>query len=535
MKMPPPLSPVRNDRAQLATAKTLVLCCLLCTLGFSSHESVAAPPAIRFKVQSFALEGALPIAAETINMYLRPLQQRDYNLQELQTVISGLEQLIQAHGYAFYRVILPAQTLKAGMVTLKIVSFPLGNIEITGNQHFSRDNILASLPELQQGQSPNTQDIAESLKHANKHPAKQVQMLFKQGKNSDQIDADIKVREQRPYQASLIANNFGTASSGAYRLTGVLQYSNLWGRDHSVNASYSTSPDHAEDVQQYGGSYSLPLYPLKATLNAYYAYSNVNTGIVGDLTVTGSGEMYGLHYQQNLPKIGNYEHSVDLGIDNRYFSNEVNQAGNSANNTAVRSAPFSLLYRGDYLWQGLAQAGYSVQWLKNTDFGEHNSPSDYAQAISIAKAHQNWDMLRYSANLIFNVQQWLLQTSFNGQYSGTAIISGEQLGLGGSYDIRGYAQRETSADSGEIAKLDITTPAWQQLRFFAFYDVGHGYLHHPSGKQSKDWLLSGAGIGARWQWREYLFANIAFATALNDALDTKVGDSRIHASIVLKY
>jgi hemolysin activation/secretion protein len=226
---------------------------------------------------------------------------------------------------------------------------------------------------------------------------------------------------------------------------------------------------------------------------------------------------------------------LDIGIDNRYFSSDITLSGVSAPINAVRSVPFSLQYRGDYSWQ-TAQAGYSVQWLKNTDLGDHNTARDYASPPNNAK--QNWDMLRYTANLSFNVQQWLVQTHFIGQYSGSSIISGEQLGLGGSYDIRGYGQRETSADSGEIAKLEITSPAWQQLRFFVFYDVGHGYAHQPSTGQAKDWVLSGAGFGARWQWRDNIVANIAFATALNDAISsqaTQAGDSRIHASILLKY
>ncbi|MFZ2727277.1 MAG: ShlB/FhaC/HecB family hemolysin secretion/activation protein [Methylococcaceae bacterium] len=514
--------------------KALTIACLSYAL-LANSSFATEPPAIHFKVQSFNVEGALPVPIQTINDYLHPLEQRDYSLKDLQGVSSGLEQLLQAQGYGFYRVVLPPQTLNAGKVTLKVVFSPLGTIDISGNQIFSRDNILASLPILKQGTAPNTQDVASALKIANRHPSKQVQIVFKQGKAADQIDADIKVREQRPYQASLLANNFGTSSSGAYRLTGALQYSNLWGRDHIINASYTTSPDNADNVQQYGGSYSLPLYALKASLNAYYAYSNVNTGIVAsDLTVTGSGEMYGIHYQQILPKFANYEHSLDIGIDNRYFSSDVSSAGVIANSTVVRSAPFSVLYRGDYGWQSV-QAGYSLQWLKNTDFGEHNNQKDYVSSTGSNNAKQNWDMLRYSANLTANVQQWLIQTHFIGQYSSTPMIAGEQLGLGGSYDIRGYAQRETSADSGEIAKLEITAPAWQQLRFFAFYDVGHGYLSHATATQMKDWILSGAGIGARWQWRDYLMANIAFATAINNGINTHAGDSRIHANIVLKY
>lgn len=494
----------------------------------------AAPPDFKFTVKRFAVEGVSPLSESETDAYLKPLENKPYTLKELQEVSKTLEQMIRERGYPFYRVIVPPQTLGSGDIKLQVIAFSLGDIEVTGNRHFSRNNIIASLPVLAQPESPNTQALADAIKVANKHPSKQVQVTFKPGKTPDQLDAAIAVAEHRPYQASLIANNYGTTSSGDYRLTGALQYSNLWGLDHIVNGSYSTSPDHADSVQQYGGSYSLPVYRLKGWLSAYYANSSVNTGTVAtDLTVTGSGEMYGIHYQQYLPKLGKYEHSLDVGIDNRYFINDV-QFQNTQVGANVRSAPFSVLYKGEYPWQ-MTRSGYYLQWVGNTGFGGHNTDAHYRAARLDGK--QNWDLLRYGANVSVSLQDWLVQTSLSGQHSAHPLIAGEQLGLGGSFDIRGYEQRETGADSGEIVKFEVTTPAWQKINLFAFYDYGHGRLHSTTPGQTKDWNLSSTGIGARFQWRDYFMGNIAFANALDTAENgsTQAGNNRIHANIVFKY
>lgn len=494
----------------------------------------ATPQEFRFNIQHFSVEGLSPLSQTFIDDYFKPLQNRSYTLKELQEVSKALELVIREQGYSFYRVIVPPQTLDTGNVKLQIISFTLGEIKVTDNNYFARDNIIASLPTLKKPESPNTQDLSEALKVANKHPSKQLQLTFKPNNTSDKLDANIAVSERRPYQASLIVNNYGTPSSGDYRLTGALQYSNLWGLDHIVNGSYSTSPDHADTVQQYGGSYSLPIYQLKGWLSAYYANSSVNTGTVAtDLTVTGAGEMYGIHYLQFLPKLGKYEHSLDLGIDNRYFINDI-QFLNTQVGANVRSAPFSVLYKGEFPWQN-THTGYYVQWVGNTNFGGHNTQRHYQAARFNAK--QNWDLLRYGTNFSVNVKDWLLQTTLNGQYSHSPLIAGEQLGIGGSFDVRGYEQRETGADSGEIVKFEVTTPAWQKINLFAFYDYGHGRLQSATPGQTKDWNLSGTGIGARYQWREYFMGNIAFATALNSVENgtTKAGNNRIHANIVFKY
>ncbi len=502
----------------------------------------AAPQEFKFTVKRFSVEGLSPLSQAFIDDYFKPLQNKPYTLKELQDTSKALERVIREQGYPFYRVIVPPQTLSSGEVKLKVISFTLGEIEVTGNRYFSRNNIIAGLPILSKAESPNTQDLAEALKVANKHPSKQLQVTFKPSKMPDKLDAKVAVTERRPYQASLIVNNYGTSSSGDYRLTGALQYSNLWGMDHVVNGSYSTSPDHADSVQQYGVSYSLPVYRLKGWLSAYYANSSVNTGAVAtDWTVTGSGEMYGIHYQQFLPKWGKYEHSLDLGIDNRYFINDI-QFRNTQVGGNVRSAPFSILYKGEYPWQN-THTGYYVQWVGNTDFGGHNTQAHYQAARLDAK--QNWDLIRYGSTFSVSVKDWLMQTSFSGQHSHNPLIAGEQLGIGGSFDVRGYDQRETGADSGQIVKLELSTPAWpalswvegQKTNLFAFYDYGHGRLQSTAAGQVKDWNLSGTGIGARFQWREYFSGNIAFATALDsvETGTTKAGNNRIHANIVFKY
>lgn len=511
--------------------------------------SASMPPAFRFTIKHFSIEGHSPLTLSFIEDYFKPLQDRSYTLKELQDVSKAFELKIRELGYPFYRVVVPPQTLSTGEVKLQIISFALGEIEVTDNHYFSKENIIRSLPVLKKDNSPNTQELSEALKIANRHPSKQVQVVFKPGKEPDKLDAKVAVADQRPYQATLTANNYGTSSSGDYRLTGALQYSNLWGLDHVVNGSYSTSPDHANAVQQYGVSYSLPLYRFKGWLSAYYANSSVNIGSVsgglGAISITGSGELYGIHYQQFLPKWGSYEHSLDLGIDNRYFMNDLRtfQTTNSSN---VRSVPFSIMYKGELPWQS-TRSSYYIQWLGNTDFGGHNNQRVYEKAVGRPGIKQNWDLIRYGSTFSFTLKDWLAQTSFSGQHSNNPLIAGEQLGIGGSFDVRGYDQRETSADDGQIVKVELTTPAWSMLSFadgqkanlFAFYDYGHGLLRSTLPGQIKDWNLSGTGIGARFQWYDYFQGNIAFANALDSVEtaggSTKAGNNRIHANIVFKY
>lgn len=511
----------------------LGLSLLPATLCFA-EESV--PQKFKFTVHKFLVEGE-PIESivsdSAVATYLKPFQEKSYDLKELQEVGKGLEAMIRDEGFSFYRVILPPQSLNSGEVKLKIIAFGVGNINIEGNNYFSKEGVMASLPELKKDVSPNTRELAASSKVANKHPSKQIQLTFKQSETEDKVDANIKVVEQpRPYQFSLGFNNTGSDSSGEYRLTGGAQYSNLWGLDHIVNASYTLPPDHAATIKQYGGTYALPIYALKGWLNMYYASSSSNNGVVAtDLTITGAGEMMGIHYQQFLPKWEKYEHSLDIGIDSKHFINDV-QFKKTQLGTNVRSLPFSIAYKAEYPFANV-RSGYFVQWAMNTGWGSDNTDLLYQK--SRADADSSWHIFRYGTNFSTAYEQWSLSTSLTGQFSQKPLIAGEQIGIGGSYDVRGYEQRETGADNGQIVKIELTSPAWEKINAFVFYDYGHGSKEKPQAGEIKDWNLSGTGVGAKWQWRDNVNANLTFATALNDAATTKAFNNRILLNVSLRY
>jgi hemolysin activation/secretion protein len=270
---------------------------------------------------------------------------------------------------------------------------------------------------------------------ANKHPTKQLQLTFKEGETEDTIDANIKVTEQpRPYQLSLSFNNTGSDKSGEYRLSGGVQYSNLWGLDHIINASYTLPPDHADTIEQYGGTYALPIYPLKGWLNMYYAWSGTDNGVVAtDLSITGAGEMMGIHYQQFLPKIEKYEHNLDIGIDSKHFINDIQfkkvQIGNN-----VRSLPLSISYKAEYPFEDF-RSGYFIQWATNTGWGTDNTNTLYQKSRSSSKA--DWALFRYGLNLSTSFDDWIITTSLSAQYTDQPLIAGEQIGIGGSFDVEG--------------------------------------------------------------------------------------------------
>ena len=151
----------------------LALCLSLLPTAYCVAEE-KAPEKFKFTVNKFSVEGesiASILSDDEVATYLKPFQAKSYDLKELQDLGKGLEAMIREEGFAFYRVILPPQSLNSGEVKLKVISFRVGNINVEGNNHFSTYGVLSSVPELQRDVSPNTHDLAASVKVANKHPS----------------------------------------------------------------------------------------------------------------------------------------------------------------------------------------------------------------------------------------------------------------------------------------------------------------------------------------------------------------------------
>ena len=501
-------------------------------LSFFWTVALAEPKHIQFPVTAFSIDGTLPIASSLADESLIPFTNKDHSLDSLRDAAKALESVIRSEGFSFYRVVVPPQTLDQGIVKLKVVEFVLGDVTLKGNSFFDTPNVRHSLPDLIQGQSPNTEEIAQQLKVANRHPSKDLKLTFKQSKTSGFVDAVLNVEEQKPEQFSLIMTNTGNDATGDFRVTAAYQHSNLWNKDHLFNASYTTSPDHLDDVKQYGLSYSLPLYNHKAWLSSYYVHSSVDTGTVASVfDVSGAGDMMGVHWLQYLPRENQYEHWLDIGFDSRYFENDIDFLGTPIG-VDVRSFPVSFLYKGEFSWPS-TKVDFNIQYLRNTGLGSENDGVDYA--ASRLGASDSWDAFRYGVTVERNIDKFVFRATLDGQFSDEALISGEQFGIGGSSSVRGYEERETAADSGSTIKLELHSPRFNGISLVGFYDHGFGSIESPLADDDKSWSLSSLGIGARGQFGEHILASIDLAHTLKDSISTSSGDDFLHATIVLQY
>ncbi|MEQ8661632.1 MAG: ShlB/FhaC/HecB family hemolysin secretion/activation protein, partial [Gammaproteobacteria bacterium] len=484
---------------------------LLAWLSASLVAAQEAPP-LTFTVERFTVAGALPTDVVP-DAVLLPFTGEHAGMEGLLAARDALEQHLRSAGYTFHRVVLPPQTLSGGVVTLEVVTFTLGDVVVEGHQHFSEASVRRSLPGLAPGSEPNVRHLSRALAVANLHPAKQIKLNFKAAEaRDDALDAVVRVTDQKPWALFAGLNNIGNKATGYTRMSIGAQYSNLSGHDDVLTGTFITSPDNADDVQQYGVFYQLPVYFASGWLTAFYVRSDVDVGSVqGIFDVSGSGEFFGLSFRHELIGVGRYRHSVTLGLQDRLFdtglSNALTGTPFPTISTKVRSRPISLRYDGGYNWRDTSLDFY-VDFTQNLSFGGHNRASSYARVRR--PADPAWKLIRFGALATHRLpRDFRAVGRLTGQYTSEPLIPGEQIGFGGDRSVRGFEQRAIAGDRGMQLNLELWTPPVNELygvRFLAFFDAAHKVLDEAGVGQRPNDTISSIGVGARWQWRDELVA-----------------------------
>lgn len=504
-------------------------------LLFHSAHAQSSSESVTFAVHRFTVTGPNPLsAARTASLLSRHLGP-SLTLEELRAAAENLERAIRETGFAFYRVIIPAQQIDEGLAELRVVAFPVDSITVSPTTFHSGENIRRTLPGLEVGVSPNVRKLQRSLAIANRNPSKQSQVTFYTDEETGLL-ASIRTREQKTRNGLVWANDTGLEQTGENRIGVAFQHNNLFDRDHNLTVSFGTSLQQSENVQQYSAGYQLPLYRIGALTSLYAIRSDVDTGQVADFfNVSGRGDFVGGDVAFALPWIGRYKQFLVIGVDDRRFENDIDFEGEPIG-VDVRSRPVSLRHTAN--WRIGAFSGSTYAGLyRNVESGAGND--DLSYALTRAGASPGWSAVRLGGQLQHHLGQWTLSGRVDAQYTADALIPGEQFGVGGLNSLRGIDQRQLTGDRGLLLSAELAPPLLRTAarELYAFLDSAYlDRIDALPGELDSETVTS-TGAGVRWTWRQRLNLTLEYGYVVDgtgadivDAVDT--GDSRFHFQLL---
>jgi len=529
-QQPQPIKPQPQQQAQQPQPQT--------------QTAPSQPPApVRFEIQRYIVEGNTLLAQGNIDKILVPFAGKDRDFGDIQRALEALQDAYVARGYAAVRVSIPEQDIRAGQVRLRVIEARIRRVQVQGNKFFSESNVKAGLPALKEGTPPNTRAISKDAQLVNENPAKQVTVALQAADDPGQVDATVRVTDEKPSRISAYVDNTGTPNTGNYRIGAGYQHANLSNHDDVLNVQAITSPNHVSDVKIFGAGYRIPIYKWAGVVDVLAGYSSVNSGTVqGLFNVSGSGNVFGLRYTQLLGRYETYEHRASIGLDYRAYKNDVvpvdSSSGSVAPNITVR--PIALAYTGRFSRIG-QDVSFNVSYSRNIPGGSNGSDADFAAVGQRDQATPNYSIVREGVAFSQLLPaDFILRAVANAQQTRDILVAGEQFGMGGVESVRGYYEREVANDNGWRLSLEGYGPdfgSWfgstWRARALVFADAARGHDNTPP--QNPDNKLGSFGLGVRANQGKSLAFRLDVARVTQDAGTRVSGDIRAHFAAAYSF
>jgi hemolysin activation/secretion protein len=509
----------------------------LAALLSQSAWSQTQPAEPTLDVTRYVIEGDSPLSADEAALLLAPYVGEKRKLSDIEAAAAALERAMRERGYSFHRMFVPVQKPAGGEVRLQVIGIKLGQVEVTGNEHFTTENIRRSLTNLVEGEVPEVRTLGRDITASNNNPAKQVTVTFKESADAGKVDAVVRVKDSPAmvFFAGLSGNQSlseqVTGDQNTYRISGGVQYANLFDRDHVATLSYTTDPGNPNDVSLFGAYYQVPFYGTGMNLSAYYTKSDINSGTVqqgaGVFEISGSGTFIGARLTRALPRINALQQTLGMALDDRLFENKTTFNGATIQ-PDVSSRVFSLqyLFRNEPSWGEIAGG---IEYLTNVSGGANNTEAEHAANGGT----KDWQAWRFSLEASVASSGWDYSGRIKGQYSGHALISGEQFGLGGTNSVRGFTDRVVSGERGHQWNLEARGPGLGGLQLRPVIFVEGGEVHALATGITE--RLASAGAGLRLAYRNLQVAADIAQVINSESTHTGNKATRLHLGLSYRF
>ncbi len=495
-----------------------------------------------FTVSEYRIEGNTVLPVIAIEQAVYPYLGADKTIADVEQARKSLEQVYQKAGYSTVFVDIPEQNVVSGVVRLRVTEGRIAKLSVTGARYYSLGRIRSRLSALAPGAVPYLPQVQGQMNAANRAADRQITPVFRAGRTPGTVDVELKVKDQPPLHASLEVNNRYSSNTSHTRASGQLRYDNLWQREHSLSLQYQTAPENTDEVQVASATYLFRSDNTDQMTALYIVHSRSDVAVVGDISVIGSGNIYGVRRIVPLSPGKRYFHSLSLGVDVKDFKESVILLGADGVNTPIRYVPFSLAYNAslpgasvtsqfsttlNFSLRNLADkqiddcAGQQVDQFECKRFGAH---SNY---LYLKAEYQRTQKLPYDMSWIARV---------GGQVASQPLISNEQYSAGGADSVRGYRESERLGDDGWQAGLEWRSPSFagdktprlQELLFLMFAETARLRIKDPLPDQPSRFDLTGAGLGLRFTAWKNLKGELDWARALKAGAVTRKDDNRWH-------
>lgn len=545
-----------NPKCAARSVVCALMFALLCWLpapqvrAAAEAEAPAEETGVRFDVWEYRVTGVTLVEGRQIEKAVYGYLGPDRSIDDVEAAARAVESVYKDAGYgATIYVNIPEQDVAEGLVVLDVTEGQVERLRVTGSRYFDLDRIKEKVPALAPGEVPHLPQMQAQLGRLNAATAnRRITPVLRPARSVGMVDVDLEVEDRLPLHGGLEFSNQYVRDTTETRLSGDLRYENLWQREHSIGFSFQLTPEDPNEVRVFSGTYLMRPEHSDWLLAAYGVKSDSDvTAFSGDsaggIGVLGRGFVIGARAIRPLPVVGGLVSNVTLGVDYKDFDDEISIAG--SDDSIFNPISYFKMVSG---WGGVRafdrmdlkfnlDLHFSVRDLGNSERVAIGGVDVSEFSNKRAFARENFFYLRSDFSL---TRAWLwdsaLRFDFLGQLASVALISNEQLSVGGVDTVHGYFESQTLADNAAVISVKWTSPSlhqhlwselFQDVRLFAFSDAARGMLIDPLPGSDAGWGLASVGFGMQAGGHGF-DSELIWAWPMIDAEGVDAYDPRFH-------
>jgi hemolysin activation/secretion protein len=497
-----------------------------------------------FDINEYRVEGVTKLSTRELEKVLNPFLGPAHTLEDVEKARAALEKEYSDRGFQTVTVAIPPQTVREGVVTLKVTEGTVGRLRVRGARYFSPSDVKAMAPSVAEGTVPNFNDIVHDIVALNQIPDRRVTPQLHAGTAPGTVDVDLMVEDALPLHGSLEFNNRYSPNTTPYRVNGALRYENLWQAGHTIGVAFQVAPERLSDAEVFSAYYLLRFPHLTwFTLTANGVVQNSDISTLGVSAVAGRGQVVGARANFTLPGTTGFYQTASAGPDWKHYGEGITTFASATQPAGSISTPITYIP---------LTVQYGANWSSESSQTQVNVTGVF-NIRGLGSGSADFDAKRYGAsgNFIYWRGDFArtddlglglqLAERASGQYTPDPLVSPEQFTVGGVDSVRGYLEVQAAGDFGAAGSVEVRSPSlltWfgagppNEWRFFAFADAGWTAIWQALPAQTAGFTLYSAGGGTRARLFGHLSGTLQVGVPFATVGNTEKGQPRVEFQVV---
>ncbi|WP_241627315.1 ShlB/FhaC/HecB family hemolysin secretion/activation protein [Rosenbergiella epipactidis] len=381
-------------------------------------------------------------------------------VQGINQLMGRIQNRLITHGWVTSRVLVPAQDLSQGELTLSVVAGKLGQVRYAAGSD-QRATLATSVPG-SSGKLLDLRDIEQGLENQQRLPTVEDTMEIVPGEKEGESDVVITRRQAKIWRVNLWADDSGTKSTGRTQVGGMLALDNPFSLSDLlyVSASHDIGFKGHKQSKNINGHYSVPLgYWLLEVTGGEYDYVQNVAGYNGDIRYSGKSKNLNVGVSRVIQRNASGKTTLRSSLLIRELQNYIDRSEIEVQRRRTSAWQLGLDHRhyfGPVTLNGSVNYQHGTRWFGALPAYEEQYEAGY-RATAKSKIF-TWNLgLDWPFQLAD--QNFRYQLTYLRQQSSTPLTSPDQLAIGNRWTVRGFnGERTLSASHGWYVQ---NTVAWQ--------------------------------------------------------------------------